>query len=461
MKVNSLRSLLYITLCAVLGGFIFHSAGAWKTSASPEAHAPQSGRLNAQAATLGLPVGVPNPDFWWAIPTLERYGLPVILPAWLPYKGSYSYTFNPALYNGMPPIGITPPTRRRAIGISSVGYSIGVGNVREEGAAPLLNVTPAGKTLTPPAHTTVPLTLSSPYTQSTDGRMTPPFGVTVIRLAKPVALYGLPVSIGHGITARVSWSVSYGTMGNWTTVSFQDHGYLVMLHWPHFNDRTAVEIARSLVVVRMPSRLRITFGHDSLTMQPILGWTPQMTSRRGEAWGYRYQINHLVHSMPVESVPALSPPPKTPYLPALPASQIASSTGGAPYVFEGMRTSLHTVYGNGRSVVLMPAVLPKPFASFWPADFQGDSVSNRYLLTAHQKGSSAAFSLTGSDGSHMQRRGLTVHTKFGPGVLSRTANSATIAFASYGATFTTTVSGLGAANSKVALEIVDGLTRVQ
>ncbi|MHB1629758.1 MAG: hypothetical protein ACYCVB_15570, partial [Bacilli bacterium] len=120
-----------------------------------------------------------------------------------------------------------------------------------------------------------------------------------------------------------------------------------------------------------------------------------------------------------------------------------------------------TVYGNGRSVVLMPAVLPKPFASFWPADFQGDSVSNGYLLTAQRKGNSTAFSLAGSSGSHMPRRGLTIHTKFGPGVLSRTANSATIAFASCGATFTTTVSGLGAANSKVALEIVDGLTRVQ
>jgi len=460
MKVASLRSLLYVLFCAVLGGFLFHSAGAWKTSAPPAAHAPQSGRLNAKATTLGLPVGVPNPDFWWAIPTLERYGLPVILPAWLPYKGPYSDTFNPALYNGMPPISITPPTRRLANGISGVGYSIGVGNVREEGAAPLLGITPTGKTLTPPAHTTVPLTLSSPYTQSTDGRMTPPFGVTVIRLVKPVALYGLPVSIGHGITARVSWSVSYGSMGNWTTVSFEDHRYLVMLHWPHFNDRTAVEIARSLVIVRMPSRLRITFGHDSLTMQPIPEWTPQMTPRRGEAWGYRYQTAHLVGSMSVESVPALSPPPKTPYLPALPASQIASSTGGMPHL-EAVRTSLHTVYGNGRSVVLLPAALPKPFASYWPTDFQGDSVSNGYLLTAHRKGRSAAFSVAGSSGSHMPRRGLTVHTKFGSGVLSRTANSVTIAFASYGATFTTTVSGLGAANSKVALEIVDGLTRVQ
>ena len=431
MKVTSLRSLLYVLFCAVLGGFLFHSDGAWKTSASPAAHAPQSGRLNAQATTLGLPVGVPNPDFWWAIPTLERYGLPVILPAWLPYKGPYSYTFNPALYNGMPPISVTPPTRRLVTDISGIGYSIGVGNVAEEGAVPLLGVTPAGKTLTPPAHTTVPLTLSSPYTQSTDGRMTPPFGVTVVRLAKPVALYGLPVSIDHGITARVSWYVSYGTMGNWTTVSFEDHGYLVMLHWPHFNDRTAVEIARSLVIVRMPSRLRITFGHDSLTMQPILGWTPQMTPRRGEAWGYRYQIDHLAGNTAVESVPALSTPPKTSYLPALPASQIASSTGGMPHL-EAVRTSLHTVYGNGRSVVLLPAVLPKPFASFWPTDFQGSSVSDGYLLTAQRKGGSAAFLFAGFSGSHMPRHSLTVHTKFGPGALNRTANRATIAFVAYG-----------------------------
>ncbi|MHB1684539.1 MAG: hypothetical protein ACYCYO_17225 [Bacilli bacterium] len=133
---------------------------------------------------------------------------------------------------------------------------------------------------------------------------------------------------------------------------------------------------------------------------------------------------------------------------------------GVPHL-EVMLTSLHTVCGNGCSVLLMPAVLPKPFASFWPTDFQGSSVPTGYVLTAHRQGSSANFSLAGSSGLHLPGRNVTVHTKFGPGALRRTANSATIAFVAYGTTFMTTVSGLGAINSRVSLEIVDDLMRVQ
>ena len=465
MKVNRLRSLFYFSFCVVLGGFLIYGAGAANASVSAAAQARQSGRRTAEAITPGLPVGVPNPDFWWAIPALERYGLPVILPAWLPYKGPYSYTFNPALYNGMPPINITPLTSRLAYDISgsahSVGYSIGVGNVGEEGAVPLVGQAIGSNNPPPPAHTTVPLTLSSPYTQSTDGRRTPPFGITVIKLTKPVALFGLSVSIGHGLTARVSWYVSYGTMGSWTTVSFEDHGYLIILHWPHFNDRTAVEIARSLVIARMPSRLQVTFGHDRLTMRPVPGSTPQMAPRpkQGEAWGYRYQVEHLTGNRAAESVPALSPSPKIPHLPTLPTSAVVS--GIVSPSMDGVCTRFHTVYGNGRRVVLLPAVLPKPFASFWPIDFQGSGDFRRYWMKASRKGGSASFTLEGSGGRHMPGRGLTVRTKFGPGVLNQTANRATIAFVSYGTTFTVAVDGLGAANRKVALEIVDGLTRVQ
>ena len=166
MKVNRLRSLCCLWVCVVLGGFLIYGVGAANRSASSVAHARQSGRRTAKATTPGLPVGVPNPDFWWAVPTLKRYGLPVILPVWLPYKGPYSYTFNPALYNGMPPIHITLLTSRLASAISgiahSAGYAIGVGNVGEEGAIPLVGQAIGSKNPPPPAHTTVPLTLSTP-----------------------------------------------------------------------------------------------------------------------------------------------------------------------------------------------------------------------------------------------------------------------------------------------------------
>ncbi len=61
------------------------------------------------------------------------------------------------------------------LGGISVHSAGACGHVAEEGAAPLLDVTPAGKTLTFPEHTIVSLALSAPYTQSTEGPDDPSF----------------------------------------------------------------------------------------------------------------------------------------------------------------------------------------------------------------------------------------------------------------------------------------------
>lgn len=49
----------------------------------------------ASVRTGRLPQGVPNPDFWWAVPRLEETHLPVILPTWLPNQGRAKTTLIP------------------------------------------------------------------------------------------------------------------------------------------------------------------------------------------------------------------------------------------------------------------------------------------------------------------------------------------------------------------------------
>lgn len=211
--------------------------------------------------------GVPNPDFWWALPTLVRTGLPVVLPGWLPTTGVWGQTFSPTQVGGIPPI-----TFRRWSGQESIdgtqlgpGYSIGVGSVAPSGAVPVT----AG--ISPPWQpSAVPATLQSQQTESTDGRNSPPIGVTVAYVPHPIRLVGQAVRVGP-LTVYLTAYVSEGTMGSWLRLTFRYGRYLVMVHDSNLNPRVALQIAASFVRVQVPQRLTLVYGHTAEQLTALGG----------------------------------------------------------------------------------------------------------------------------------------------------------------------------------------------
>ena len=283
--------------------------------AGATASAPQKS-LTSAPSLPALPHGVPNPDFWWALPTLMRTGLPVVLPGWLPTTGIWGQTFSPTDVGGIPPI-----TFRRWSGQESIdgtklgpGYSIGVGSVAPTGATPVT----AG--LAPPwKPAAVPATLQSQQTESTDGRNTPPIGVTVAYVSHPVRLVGRPVQLGPLLVYLTAY-VSEGTMGSWLRLTFRYGRYLVMVHDPDLNPRVALQIAASFVRVQMPKRLTLAYGHtaEQLTAVAGAGSVAGPTQHPGTAWGYNYRTTTVPTGSTVKTSPL--PPPVPTRLPTAPPS---------------------------------------------------------------------------------------------------------------------------------------------
>ncbi len=295
-------------LATGIAGLVACAGGAGATI-----HTPQNFSASVPSVPA-LPRGVPNPDFWWALPTLVRTGLPVVLPGWLPTTGIWGQTFSATAVGGVPPITI-----RRWRGQESIdgtpmgpGYSIGIGSVAPSGAVPVT----AG--LSPPwKPAAVPATLQSQQTESTDGRNSPPIGVTVAYVAHPIRLVGQPLHVGPLVVYLTAY-VSEGTMGSWLRLTFRYGHELVMVHDPNLNLRAAVRIAASFVRVQVPPHLTLTYGHTVEKLTPVGGAGSLAGPARhpGTAWGYHYRVTTLPNGSTAKSSPL--PPPVTTRLPITP-----------------------------------------------------------------------------------------------------------------------------------------------
>ena len=326
--------------------------------AGATARSPQQSRASTSSVPA-LPQGVPNPDFWWALPTLVRTGLPVVLPAWLPTTGIWGQTFNPTAVGGIPPI-----TFRRWSGQESIdgtrmgpGYSIGVGSVATSGAVPVT----AG--LAPPwKPAAVPATLQSQQTESTDGRNSPPIGVTVAYVPHPIRLVGRPVRLGPLVVYLTAY-VSEGTMGSWLRLTFRYGRYLVMVHDPNPNPRVALQIAASFVRVQVPQHLTLAYGHTAEHLT-ALGATASLagpTQHPGTAWGYDYRITPVPTGTTVKTSP--TPPPVPTHLPTarpLLPPMLANLLSEPPLLPLGTAEPASVRFNlfNAAAPVLVPTVLP-------------------------------------------------------------------------------------------------------
>lgn len=298
-----------------------------------------------------LPYGVPQLDFWWAVPTLARTHLPVILPSWLPTKGPLAAVYDPSTTGGFPPITVqTWKMRREMTGTLGPGYSIGIGDVTRGGAA---SEVPTSFTPTP-----VPTTLNSPYTYSTDGRISPPVGVTVARVGFSVRMLGLPVALGHGITAYLATYVSGGSMGDFTEVAFKEGDVLVEVSYPIYDRGTAIEIARSLVRVRMPKTLSWDCGETRLTIHPAAGLEPAAVGH-DTAWGFRYQLQTNAGRASCTQSPAPAPEPPPPTLPPRVSRTVMQRVGSdATFAIGSLPQDLARALFLARTGVYVPTALP-------------------------------------------------------------------------------------------------------
>lgn len=307
--------------------------------------------------TTMLPKGIPNPDFWWALPSLLKTGYPVILPTWLPRYGKAGATFDPEKVGGFPPITISFTERSRKTG-ALPGYSIGIGDVGSDGAVPVLVNT--RRSFIPRI---VPTTLTSPWTYSTDGRDSPPLGIRVLKLPTPFRPIGFPVRLQNGIVVDVRPYVSGGTMGDFLSVGFQDGSYLVQLTYPGLDRRTALRVASSLVhVVAIPKTLQVAFDTHQLTLTPTT-FSRSLNGDPPYAFGYRYRIRTIRRLSQVTSTPSVGPvvPPKVPDLPPMPCNTCVLEIPQPPYVFSGAWPS-SSMFARSpfftRSPVLLPRWIP-------------------------------------------------------------------------------------------------------
>ena len=332
-----------VTLCAVgglvlsalaLGGVVSHARGV-----SPG---------------ISIPAAVPNPDFWWAIPRLQHTGLPVLLPTWLPRQGVAGKIFDPEEVGGLPPITVRSWKQGFRNSAPGPGYTIGVGNV--------------GKIAVPFVHAqyvpnALPSTLDSPFTLSTDGRDSPPVGITVVRSIQPVTLLGLPVAIGHGITARLHVGESGGSVGDFVTVSFFVGRDVVEVQYPGIAREDAVRIAESVVRVRLPLRLTVRYDTTRLTLEPLAGSQPAVNAG-AEAWGFRYHIVDVPPSARTLTDPRLPAAPLRVALPALPNAAVITGLG---LPVEEFSSALHRSpewkhgLASAAGTVLLPSWLPSQY----------------------------------------------------------------------------------------------------
>ena len=306
--------------------------------------------------TTILPKGIPNPDFWWALPSLLKTGYPVILPTWLPRSGKAGATFDPEKMRGFPPItiSVTPRSRKTA---ALPGYSIGIGDVGSDGAVPVLSNT--RRSFIPRI---VPTTLTSPWTYSTDGRDSPPLGIRVLKLPTPFRPIGFPVRLQNGLVVHIRPYVSGGTMGNFVTVGFQEGSYLVQLTYPGLDRRTALRMVASLVrVVAIPKTLQVAFDTHQLTLT-LNPTTFSRSVNRGHshAYGYRYRIRTIRRLSQVTSTPPVGTvvPPKVPDLPPLPCNTCMLEIPQPPYVFPGAWAS-SPMFVRSPFLIGSPVLLPR------------------------------------------------------------------------------------------------------
>jgi hypothetical protein len=337
---------------------------------------PSTAPVTRPASWSSLPSGVPAPEFWWALPTLLRTGLPVLLPSWIPTTGSWRTTFDPSAIGGLPPIAVTIWHHQRTWGgATGPGYSIGVGDPSARGAVSLDPGFVA---------TAVPSTLDSTATASTDGRNAPPIGITVTRPLGAVRLLGLRVALPHHLTVHLTTTVTEGTMGNWSTITFRYGPDLVLIHFPSLDRRTALAIAASMVRVRLPKRLSLAYGdiHEDLTPLGPGPVAPPNPDHPGVAWGYRYRIvrGHSVTGL--VTVPAApSEPPAVSRLGPLPPPGILSWFAAPPYVAAGVQSAdapWSILLGPG--AVLVPTRLPGRLGSaFGPEPLAWRTTHGYYL----------------------------------------------------------------------------------
>jgi len=328
----------------------------------------------------GLPQGVPNPDFWWAVPRLEQTHLPVILPTWLPDQGSAKEIFNPQSAGGLPPINVVSWTNGAKYSAPGPGYSIGVGYVGVVAAVPFVN-----QKYVP---TAVPDGLRSKFIESTDGRDSPPVGITVVHPTHPTRLIGMPVAIGHGMTAYLSLDESGGSIGDFVHASFYYHGDVVTVQYPNLAREDVVRIAASMVLVHLPNMLRVSYGKTQLTMEPLSTTGTSERKSSHTAFGYRYQLTKIkpITSLVIRPVPRRAPlPVKLPPIPysalvtemALP-DQITTSLLGDKQWRHSLVASPGTVLVPSwlPSDQFMPFVAPEPVAWTTPSGYYLGIVPN-------------------------------------------------------------------------------------
>jgi len=318
----------------------------------------------ASVQTGRLPQGVPNPDFWWAVPHLEETHLPIILPTWLPNQGRANATFDPQTLGGMPPINLSTWTNGSQHSAAGPGYSIGVGYIGAV-AVPFDNL----QKFVP---TAVPRGLHSEFVWSTDGRDSPPVSITVVHPTRPIRLLGTPVALGHGITAYLTVDESGGSVGNFVNVSLWSGPDIVTVQYPNLAREDAVRIAASLVRVRLPRALVLSYRTTRLTLIP-LGHSHRIAGH--VAFGYHYQLTHIkpTKALRVEPVPA-KVPASVP-LPAVPNSAIVTSLALPDQIALSDLTDRqwrHSLVAVPETVLMpswlpsaqyMPLVAPTPIAS--------------------------------------------------------------------------------------------------
>ena len=331
----------------------------------------------ASVRTARLPQGVPNPDFWWAVPRLEATHLPIILPTWLPNQGRAKAAFDPQTLGGMPPINLLTWIHGSQHSAAGPGYSIGVGYIGAE-AVPFNNL----QKFVP---TAVPRGLHSQFVWSTDGRDSPPVSITVVHPTRPIRLLGTPVAIGHGVTAYVTVDESGGSVGNFVHVSLWSGPDIVTVQYPNLAREDAVRIAESLVRVRLPRALVLSYRTTRLTLIPL---RHSHRTAAQVAFGFHY---HLTKITPVKALRTEPVPTKAPALvplPAIPNPAIVTSLALPDQIASSdltRRQWRHSLVAVPETVLMpswlpsaqyMPLMTPTPIAWKTPGGYYLGMVSN-------------------------------------------------------------------------------------
>ncbi len=358
--------------------------------------------------------GVPNPDFWWAIPRLEQTHLPIILPTWLPDQGAAKAIFNPQSAGGLPPINVVSWTDGAKYSAPGPGYSVGVGYVGVVAAIPFVN-----QKYVP---TAVPHGLRSKFIESTDGRDSPPVGITVVHPTHPTRLVGMPVVTSHGTTAYLSLDESGGSMGDFVHVSFYYHSDIVTIQYPNLAREDAMRIAASMVLVHLPKVLRVAYETTQLTMEPLAMPATLERKSRHTAFGYRYQLDKIrrITSLVIQPVPKRAPAPiPLPPIPnpalitnlALPDELTASLLRGRQWRHSLVTASPGTVLVPSwlPAGKFLPLVAPEPVAWTTPSGYYLGIVSDFPLQSGMSWTYGSVLSSYGLGKTHriVRRSGLT------------------------------------------------------